>query len=91
MKNTLTKLRENLKGKIYICFETELQCKEFLQRAEDEGFAFGKINPTKNKCSDIIALEDKKQLSYVGFVGRVYFSCSKNDKNFHIFNYKDLE
>lgn len=77
MKNvrTLTELRNNLKGKIYIYLEDRTICKQFLNDAENEGFHFGKIKPTDSDGADIIALEKGKQLSYVGFVGHMAFQC----------------
>ncbi len=72
---TLTELRSALKGRIYIYLENDEICRKFLQSAEDEGFRFGKIKPTDNGTANIIALEKRKQLSYVGFVGHMAFQC----------------
>lgn len=78
MKNngrTLDALRSSIKGKIYIYLDNEKIGKQFLQDAEDEGYMFGKIKPTDNTWSNIIALENRKHISYVGFVGHVAFQC----------------
>lgn len=86
---TLTELRKGLKGRIYIYLEDEKICNVFLKNAEDEGYRFGKIKPTKNDGSNIIALEKNKQLSYVGFVGHMAFQCPDGVKgNFYRIDYK---
>lgn len=83
MKNTrtLTELRNSLKGRIYIYLENKDICKKFLQDAENEGYRFGKIKPTKSSGSNIIALEKNKKLSYVGFVGHIAFQCNGGSDN----------
>lgn len=86
---TIKNLRESLKGKIYIYLENEQICKRFLQDAENEGYMFGKIKPTENGGDDIIALENKNQLSYVGFVGHMAFQCPSGvEGNFYRVDYK---
>lgn len=84
MKNngrTLDALRNGIKGKIYIYLDNEKIGKQFLQDAEDEGYKFGKIKPTDNSWSNIIALGKHKHISYVGFVGHVAFQCGGNNKD----------
>lgn len=75
-ERTLTALRNNFDGKVYIIIKGfELQ-KQFLIDAEMEGFRFGYINPTDNTTDDLVALETNKQLSYVGFAGRAAMQCN---------------
>lgn len=86
---TLTDLRNTLTGKIYIYCKDPKTAKQFLIDAENEGYRFGKIKPTDNSPDDIIALEKHKQLSYVGFVGRVAFQCNGNgDGTLHRIDYE---
>ena len=75
-KRKLEDLRKSLKGKVYIYLKDTETCKRFLRDAENEGYRFGTIKPTENSTDDIIALEYRKQLSYVGFVGRVAWMCN---------------
>ena len=79
MNRTIENLRNTVGGRIYIYLDNEKIGKRFMQDAENEGYRFGKIKPTENGWSDIIALESKKQLSYVGFVGHVCFQCNGGD------------
>ena len=76
---TIEGLREAIGGRIYIYLDNEKIGKRFLQDAENEGYRFGNIKPTKNGWSNVIALKDKKQLSYVGFVGHMSFQCGGGD------------
>ncbi|MCH5317364.1 MAG: hypothetical protein J1E05_05255 [Eubacterium sp.] len=73
---TLENLRKSHKGKVYIYLKDTETCKRFLRDAENEGYRFGNIKPTENLTDDIIALEHRKRLSYVGFVGRVAWMCN---------------
>ena len=70
---TIERLREAIGGRIYIYLDNEKIGKRFLQDAEMEGYRFGNIKP------NVIALKDKKQLSYVGFVGHMSFQCGGGD------------
>lgn len=79
MNRTIQNLRETISGTIYIYLDTEKIGKQFMQDAENEGYRFGKIKPTQNGWSNIIALENRKQLSYVGFAGHVNFQCNGGD------------
>lgn len=76
---TLTELRNDLRGKIYIYLANREICRRFLQEAEAEGYRFGTIKPTDSDGSNIIALEKHKQLSYVNFVGHMAFQCNGGD------------
>ena len=85
---TLDALRNTLTGKIYIYCKDKTTAKEFLAAAEKEGYRFGTFKPTDNKPDDFIALEDNKQLSYVGLVGRIAVQCSgSGNANLHIIDF----
>ncbi len=75
-KRTITALRENSEGRMYIHFRNNEVCRQFLKDAENEGFRFGRILPTKSEPSNIIAIEKNHQLSYVGFAGHVAVQCN---------------
>ena len=77
-----------LNGKIYVYLADVNIAKQFLQDAESEGFRFGKIKPTENRCSNIIAIEKNKQLSYVNFIGHIAFQCPSGvNENFYRVDY----
>ena len=90
-ERTLEALRNGSKGKIHIYLRDEKTAVEFLTDAENEGYRFGKIKPTENHISDIIALEKNKQLSYVTFCGRVCFQSGggrmKDEGLYHRIDY----
>lgn len=77
---TITDLRDSLPGRIYVYLGNEKICQRFLQDAEKEGYLFGQIKPTESGGSNIIALEKRKQLSHVGFVGHMAFQCPSGVK-----------
>lgn len=60
-ERTLSELRRNFKGTIYIYCDNEKIGKQFMQDAENEGYRFGKIKPTQNGWSNIVALKNNKQ------------------------------
>lgn len=87
--NRTVKQLSKLNGKVYVYLEDEKIAKQFMQDAEAEGFRFGKIKPTENGISNIIAIEENKQLSYVGFVGHMAFQCPSGvEGNFYRIDYK---
>ena len=90
-ERTLEALRNSLEGKIHIYLRDDKTAVEFLKDAENEGYRFGKIKPTENHISDIIALEKNKQLSYVTFCGRVCFQSGggrmKDEGLYHRIDY----
>lgn len=89
MNRTIENLRNTIKGRIYIYCENEKIGKQFLQDAENEGYRFGRIRPTENSWANIIALEHKKQLSFVGFAGHMNFQCNGgSDGNLTRIDYK---
>ncbi len=57
MNRTIENLRNAINGKIYIYCNNEKIGKQFMQDAENEGYRFGKIKPTENGWSNIIALD----------------------------------
>lgn len=88
MNRTVEQLSK-LNGKVYVYLEDEKIAKQFMQDAEAEGFRFGKIKPTENGISNIIAIEENKQLSCVGFIGHMAFQCPSGvEGNFYRIDYK---
>lgn len=76
-------------GKIYVYLADKRIAKIFLQNAESEGFKFGNIKPTENGWSNIIAVEKRKQLCYVNFVGYMAFQYPSGvEGNFYRIDYK---
>ena len=75
-KRSIEDIRKSISGRIYIYLANKQIGKQFLIDAESEGYHFGSIKPTDNSWSNIIALKPDKQLSYVGFVGRICFQCN---------------
>lgn len=86
----LTALRNSIDRKVYIIIKGDELQKEFLIDAEAEGFRFGTIKLMDNPTDDAIALEPNRQLSYVGFVGRIAIQCngrSDSKGQFHLIDY----
>ncbi|MCD8049983.1 MAG: hypothetical protein LUG52_10430 [Clostridia bacterium] len=92
MTGKLTELRNKYEGAIYVYLADAEICRRFLRDAEDEGYRFGSIKPTENHVSDIISLDCKKQLGYVGAIGHMAFQCGGGDNkaNFHKVDYRDF-
>ena len=93
-KRTLSELRNELEGKLYIIIKGEGLQRQFLVDAESEDFRFGKIKPTDNLPDDVIAVEYDKQLSYVGFAGRTALQCRGGDcavGYFHVIDYGNFK
>ena len=83
---TIENLRNSYKGKIYVYLNNEKVCKDFYADAENEGYLFGENKPTESQIDDIIALENGKNLSYVGFVGRIAYQ-SEGSRKIHRVDY----
>lgn len=80
-ERTIAKLRdERTNNKVYVYLRNDEVCERFLAQAEAEGYMFGSIKPTDNHTSDIIAIEDGKQLAYVTSIGRMAFQSGKAEK-----------
>lgn len=76
MKRTIENLKNEVAGKLYVSLKNESVARQFLDDAENEGYAFGEIKPTKNHTSDFIAVLSEKQLAYVGTCGRIAAGCN---------------
>lgn len=75
-ERTLENLRNALSGKIYLYLKDRITERLFAVAAEEEGYRFGTIVPTESPADNLIALDENKQLSHVGFVGRFAFQCN---------------
>lgn len=73
MNRTIENLRNTIDGKIYIYCDNEKIGSRFMAEAGKEGYRFGKIKPTENVWSNIIALKNKKQLRFVRMCNSVNF------------------
>ena len=63
-------------NKIYFFLKNTDVCQKFYQAAEAEGLSFAGIPPTQMHTTDIIALLSSKEISYVGWAGRMcYHNC----------------
>lgn len=64
-----------LGDRVYVYVPAENIRRLFLQNAEAEGFTFGDgVKPTKRKAyDDIYALHSDFTISFVGFVGHMWF------------------
>lgn len=76
MNRTLDHLRNTRKGKIYVWLRDADTIRRFYADAQAQGYRFGQIKPSGSPPDDIIALGRNKQLSHVGFVGRLAFQCN---------------
>ncbi len=76
MNRTLDHLRNTHAGKVYICLKDEATVKRFYADAQAQGYRFGQLQPSDSPPDDIIALGRDKQLSHVGFIGRIAFQCN---------------
>ncbi len=86
MERTLTALRKELKGDIYIWLRNEEVAKRFLQDAEREGFTVGGGRPTARPFTSVMALHEDT-ISYVGANGMIRFGCG-DTADFHRVDYQ---
>lgn len=89
-ERTLEHLRNSLRGKIYVLLNDEETQTLFFADAGAQGWTFGGTQPCDSPRDDLIALENEKQLSHVGFVGRIALQCrggSGAKRNFHCVDY----
>ncbi len=64
-------------GRIYIYLATEEIGKQFLQDAENEGFAFcDGVKPTRREADSIFAINEDMTINYVGFVGHMAYQAT---------------
>lgn len=81
----MSKIRDLLssnKGRIYVYLATTSIGKQFLQDAENEGFAFGDgEKPTKRNPASIMAINRDCTINYVGTVGRIAFQATNKIGN----------
>ena len=90
MKNTnrtIENLRKSLNGKVYLYFESSEICAEFLKDAEEEGYLFGERKPTQVRTDNILALLRRKQLCYVGIIGRIAYQSAGAYDDIHRIDY----
>lgn len=60
--------------KIYVYLGEDALRAQFMASAEREGFLFGDgEKPTNRKADEIMAINDDKTISYLGFIGNMAF------------------
>lgn len=75
-ERTLENLRNNLKGKIHVYLKDGETMRRFFTDADEQGWKFGSIKPSECTLDNIVALEEDKQLSYLGIAGRICFQTN---------------
>ena len=85
-ERTLTALRKELRGDIYVWLRNEEIGNRFLQDAEHEGFTIGGDRPTAHPYAAVMALHDDT-INYVGSNGMTRFSCG-GTSDFHRVDYE---
>lgn len=86
MERTLTALRTEMKGDIYVWLRNAEIRQQFLQDAESEGFTIGGDRPTTKPHAIVMALHDGT-INYVGANGMIRFQCGDTD-DFHRVDYE---
>lgn len=89
-KRTLEQLRNDYTGKVYIYLKDEKTLRRFYADAQTQGWRFGALRPADALPDELIALNKNRQLSHVGFVGRIAFRCgggSSAKGRFHRIDY----
>ncbi len=75
-ERTLENLRNNLKGKVHVYLKDGETMRRFFADAEEQGWLFGTNKPSDCTPDNIVALEDHKQLSFLGIAGRICFQTN---------------
>ncbi|QCT06874.1 hypothetical protein [Ruminococcus bovis] len=76
MSHTIKQLSQ-MNGRVYVYFKTADLCQQFLNQAEQEGFAFQDgVKPTERHISDVIAVNKDYTINYVGTVGHIAFGSN---------------
>lgn len=85
MERTLTALRREWRGDIYVWLRDAEIGQRFLQDAENEGFSVDSDRPTTKPYAMVMALHDGT-ICYVGANGMTRFQCGDTD-GFHRIDY----
>lgn len=73
---TITNLMDPKKH-IYVLFNSQALCRQFLAQAEWEGFTIGEKKPTEIGWTDVLAVLPGKKLCHLGFVSRMALHSSQ--------------
>ena len=79
-------LRNQFGGTIYVILKGNNIEDRFFTDAENEGYRFGDLHPLENPRSNVISIEENKQLAYVGAVGKIRIMCDRSS-DFHMIDY----
>lgn len=67
----------NLDGRVYVEFASDDRWDNFVQRAEEEGFAFSNgSQPSSQQKARVIAVNKDKTLNYVGAIGMAAYGSN---------------
>ena len=64
---------------IYVLFNNQALCRQFLSQAEWEGFTIGNKKPTEIEWTDVLAVQPDKKLCYLGFASRMALHSSQRN------------
>ena len=62
---------------IYVLFNNQALCRQFLAQAEWEGFTIGNKKPTEIEWTDALAVQPDKKLCHLGFASRMALHLCK--------------
>ena len=64
---------------IYVLFNNQALCRQFLAQAEWEGFTIGYKKPTEIEWTDVLAIQPDKKLCHLGFASRMALHSSQRN------------
>ena len=76
-ERTIKALRDAFRGKLYVYLEDKNTVSRFLRDAEKEGYRFGDTKPTETDGDRIIAVQGRRQLAYLGYIGHMAFGTGQ--------------
>lgn len=64
---------------IYVLFNNQALCRQFLSQAEWEGFTIDDKKPTEIEWTDALAVQPDKKLCHLGFASRMALHSSQKN------------
>ena len=64
---------------IYVLFNNQALCRQFLAQAEWEGFTIDDKKPTEIEWTDALAVQTDKKLCHLGFASRMALHSSQKN------------
>ena len=83
---SIIRMRREHEGKLYIYLKDQETGERFLEEAQLEGYRFGKVEPKDSHWSDLVAVEEDRQLSYVGSMGRTAVQAGFEESEYLPYN-----